>query len=270
MVMIESVQFKNFKVLRDAELPLGRFTLIVGPNGSGKSTALQALGMAGSPSQHFYNQIVTAGLNGAGAPAVEIIINWSEKSKTLHKWTPGDTGDLGFADSQGVPLPYGDLQRKLLQWLNGVRIYSLDPKQIAQAMPLTPMPNYSPMAETLWSCSIAFEISTWSDSIHSMKLSAGGYRSLTEFSLRLHRGAIGHFFFVRAMGIIRYLRRSFPMEPFWRWQCLRSLIFPTLHQWFVWKTRTEVCTLACCVMCKMRSIAWPTLRTLARVESRYR
>ena len=41
--MIESVQFKNFKALRDATLPLGRFTLIVGPNGSGKSTALQRL-----------------------------------------------------------------------------------------------------------------------------------------------------------------------------------------------------------------------------------
>src|SRR5262245_29849006 len=75
VVMIESVQFKNFKVLRDAELPLGRFTLIVGPNGSGKSTALQALKIAGAPSQYYYHQIATAGLSGAGAPAVEIIIN---------------------------------------------------------------------------------------------------------------------------------------------------------------------------------------------------
>ena len=38
--MIESVQFRNFKALRNTTLPLGRFTLIVGPNGSGKSTAL--------------------------------------------------------------------------------------------------------------------------------------------------------------------------------------------------------------------------------------
>ncbi len=41
--MIESVRFKNFKVLTDTTLPLGRFTLIVGPNGSGKSTAMQGL-----------------------------------------------------------------------------------------------------------------------------------------------------------------------------------------------------------------------------------
>ncbi len=42
-MMIQSVTYQNFKVLRDATLPLGRFTLIVGPNGSGKSAALTGL-----------------------------------------------------------------------------------------------------------------------------------------------------------------------------------------------------------------------------------
>jgi predicted ATPase len=138
MVMIESVQFKNFKALRDTELPLGQFTLIVGPNGSGKSTALQALKMAGSPSQYNYSQIVTVGLNGAGASMVEITINWRGKSKTIHQWTPGGTGGVGIVDSQGAPSPYNDRQRNLLQWLHGVRIYSLDPKQIAREMSLLP------------------------------------------------------------------------------------------------------------------------------------
>ncbi len=41
--MIESIQFKNFKALRDTTLQLKQFTLIVGPNGSGKSTALSAV-----------------------------------------------------------------------------------------------------------------------------------------------------------------------------------------------------------------------------------
>ncbi len=46
--MIESIHFKNFKVLRDATLPLSRITIIVGPNGSGKSTAIEGiLGAAG-------------------------------------------------------------------------------------------------------------------------------------------------------------------------------------------------------------------------------
>ena len=39
---ITQIQFRNFKVLREATLNLGRLTLLVGPNGSGKSTALEA------------------------------------------------------------------------------------------------------------------------------------------------------------------------------------------------------------------------------------
>lgn len=41
--MFESIQFRNFKVLRHAVLPLQRFTLIIGPNSSGKSTALEGI-----------------------------------------------------------------------------------------------------------------------------------------------------------------------------------------------------------------------------------
>ncbi len=52
--MIESIKFKNFKVLRDTMLPLDRFTLLIGPNGSGKSTALEALRVLSHP----YNKVI--------------------------------------------------------------------------------------------------------------------------------------------------------------------------------------------------------------------
>ncbi len=42
-MMIESIQFQNFKALRDTTLPLGPCTVLVGPNGSGKTTVLQAI-----------------------------------------------------------------------------------------------------------------------------------------------------------------------------------------------------------------------------------
>ena len=73
--MIESVHFKNFKVLRDATLPLGRFTLIVGPNGSGKSTALQALHAVGNMNLVDCEHVVSAGLppNGAAVDANEVV-----------------------------------------------------------------------------------------------------------------------------------------------------------------------------------------------------
>jgi predicted ATPase len=55
--MIESIEFKNFKALRNTTLPLGRFTLIVGPNGSGKTTALSAFGLIQNPGQRSYRQV---------------------------------------------------------------------------------------------------------------------------------------------------------------------------------------------------------------------
>lgn len=41
--MIEAIAFRNFKALRDAEVPLSRVTLVVGPNCSGKTSILQGL-----------------------------------------------------------------------------------------------------------------------------------------------------------------------------------------------------------------------------------
>jgi energy-coupling factor transporter ATP-binding protein EcfA2 len=41
--MIRSVEFRNFKSLREVKLDLERFTVLVGPNASGKTTILQGL-----------------------------------------------------------------------------------------------------------------------------------------------------------------------------------------------------------------------------------
>lgn len=41
--MLEVVSFKNFKALRDIEVPLSPFTLLIGPNASGKSSVLQGI-----------------------------------------------------------------------------------------------------------------------------------------------------------------------------------------------------------------------------------
>jgi ABC-type cobalamin/Fe3+-siderophores transport system ATPase subunit len=77
-IVIKAVHLKNFKALKHATLPLGRFTLIVGPNGSGKSTALQALKALGNPGTVDFNLIVTASL--PSAATVEVRAEWGGAS----------------------------------------------------------------------------------------------------------------------------------------------------------------------------------------------
>jgi ABC-type cobalamin/Fe3+-siderophores transport system ATPase subunit len=52
--MIQSLQFKNFRILRDA-------TLLLGPNGSGKSTVLFALEALRNRRQHCFEEVVSLG-----------------------------------------------------------------------------------------------------------------------------------------------------------------------------------------------------------------
>jgi predicted ATPase len=47
--MITQLRFQNFKALKNAELKLGAFNVIVGPNGSGKSSVLQGLELFAHP-----------------------------------------------------------------------------------------------------------------------------------------------------------------------------------------------------------------------------
>lgn len=138
--MIESVHFRNFKVLRDATLPLSRFTLIVGPNGSGKSTAIQALQAAASPGSVHFEQIETAGLRRNGTDIVEVVLYWGEPHvgiKTTARWSlAGTTGP----EHQGVNRPSlsGDEVKALGTKLTRIRVFFLDARSISTAVQLQP------------------------------------------------------------------------------------------------------------------------------------
>lgn len=60
--MIEKIRYKNFKALRDATLPLERFTLIVGANGTGKTTAMTGLSMAARLIDYKWEDVVSSGV----------------------------------------------------------------------------------------------------------------------------------------------------------------------------------------------------------------
>ena len=157
--MLESIRFSNFKMLRDATLPLGRFTLIVGPNGSGKSTAMVALRLVASSSLDF-QRFLTHGLQSDDA-TIEIEWHWSD----LHwneppyddvfmqvRWNNKGNRSLDLRSSEEVRVAqfaYKVKDAREVQFANDVtnslrnklaqsRVYSLDAHAIAAAVQLQP------------------------------------------------------------------------------------------------------------------------------------
>jgi predicted ATPase len=140
--MLESVQFRNFKALRNTTLPLGRFTLIVGPNGSGKSTALQALQAAGDVSRRYrrpddslyFHKIVTAGLELDDSTTVEVVLRLGEPCEGITAQT--------IWRASGKPsliIHLDDRPREALdRILNAIRIYSFDAEAMSEGSLLKP------------------------------------------------------------------------------------------------------------------------------------
>lgn len=59
--MIKRLRFHNFKALKNAEVNLGIFNVVVGPNGSGKSSLLQGLEFLSHPNWLQFPQILNVG-----------------------------------------------------------------------------------------------------------------------------------------------------------------------------------------------------------------
>ncbi len=136
--MIESVHFRNFKVLRDTTLPLAPFSLIVGPNGSGKSTALQALSLIHNPSDINFQSVATAGL--PSSDAVVVTIKWGppyEGLETKVRWIQGGYEPPTHTRHGQTIVDPTDVE-PVTAILAGVRIYSLDAKVIGNPVRIEP------------------------------------------------------------------------------------------------------------------------------------
>ena len=142
--MIESVQFRNFRVLRDTTLPLSRFTLVLGPNGSGKSTALQALEavqkrLSGSGGWARFEHVITTGVAMSEATEVEVLLRWSAPCAGMGTrifWSqsiPESTVEHVNFEGEG-PSPQD--AALLSAMLARIRVYSLDATLIAARVQL--------------------------------------------------------------------------------------------------------------------------------------
>jgi len=137
--MIKSVQFQNFKVLRNTTLPLGRFTLMVGANGSGKSTALQAFQEILNTSASNYRLYLSLGVPPAENTFVHIILNWGgphEGAVTEARWALQSIYDLINTRPEGT---VSSQENTLIrQKLKRIRVYSLIANTIASSTQLQP------------------------------------------------------------------------------------------------------------------------------------
>lgn len=139
--MITSIQFKNFRALRDVTLPLGPFTLIVGPNGSGKSTAMQAFGVVLGADPIDFSQVVSAGLERDQSTSVEVHLTWLEGGKEFKTGAVLQRASSFVRQAGPEPDEVGFSAGLLRNALAGFRIFSFDAKAIATAVQTSPYPQ---------------------------------------------------------------------------------------------------------------------------------
>jgi len=135
--MIEWIEFQNYKALRNAKLPLSRFSLIVGANGSGKSTALNAISALWSPGNWRVEQVRTAGLG--ASETVELRALWGEVNNQfllITRWA-ANIGHQGPSLKKMEGNRRGD-ENSTRDALARARGFSLDPEAIARAVQLQP------------------------------------------------------------------------------------------------------------------------------------
>jgi predicted ATPase len=142
--MITSIKFKNYKALRDAVLPLGRFNLIVGPNGSGKSTALEAFHMAAHQHRLSFERSLSLEVRDLPGASIEIEISWDEEEygRTMSITWRGGRRQEGAESEEKISGYEGpeknEVRRELHNKLRAARVFSFNPRAIVRPTKVQP------------------------------------------------------------------------------------------------------------------------------------
>jgi predicted ATPase len=138
--MFESIEFKNFKALRDTTLPLSQFTLIVGPNGSGKSTALQAFSALSHPTQPQFDQFRSVSV--PNSTAVSLIAKWKDYENNYVVTLESRSlthGNIMFATFSPDGQNRRSQEDRPKAALRGARVFALDAVAVARQVSLKPV-----------------------------------------------------------------------------------------------------------------------------------
>jgi recombinational DNA repair ATPase RecF len=123
--MIESIQFTNFKALRQTTLPLSPFTLLLGPNGSGKSSVLQAIqGIAKGGLAHASFLSVTT--QDRAAPVEIQLWMWlnGQRDIGIYQWFTTGQPNPRYNRDKGVAIGKDEIN-KIRQWLRATNRMSV-------------------------------------------------------------------------------------------------------------------------------------------------
>lgn len=151
--MLKSLKFQNFRILRNAELPFTSCTLLLGANGSGKSTVLRGLNtlrMSAAGSFPSPNENVSVGATSTVPLEIEAKFQFPE-GKISVEWKNSNSGnEIGVrTDPLGHPSTTQRLTQKVLTWVSGIRVFSLDANAIARPVTLLPSGEIAADGENL-------------------------------------------------------------------------------------------------------------------------
>lgn len=127
--MLESIEFQNFKALRDAKLPLGPCTILVGPNGSGKTSALQALEIISGQRRLDLGWAITASAAKGDEATVKLRVCATLSGSEIRWWKQCERGkgvSEGFEKGEEA-----HFRRPFKTLRAGIRVYSLDADAVA-------------------------------------------------------------------------------------------------------------------------------------------
>ncbi len=129
------------KALRDATLPLGRFTLIVGANGTGKTTALKALELLNNSKKVTRENIISVSELRNRDEEVSLEIETTFGKKIAH-WKDDNNGRRVEHPQSGMPtIENSPAKRKMLELrdkeLESFKVFSFDPEKISQTVPIS-------------------------------------------------------------------------------------------------------------------------------------
>ncbi len=128
--MITSLELTNFRLLRQATVPLGPLTLLVGPNGSGKSTVLRALAALRQPSAYCGAAFRAVDADRSPEPIIRILARAKDPAWVMRCVD----GERWGARGEAYPDPVAEA------FCDRIEVYSLDARALAEPVELEPRP----------------------------------------------------------------------------------------------------------------------------------